>query len=486
MTIRSLDDFYDKVKKRYIDAGQDHTLSYYDDLSLSEKESLLKELDSIDVEKLSSFLLQAAASSCTSSGDSVNIFEPFDGPVESTDSSGVDDWQKLGIEAIGKSQVCALVLAGGQGTRLGFEGPKGMYKLKMSYKGNEKSLFQLVSERILKLQLLTSGVVPFYIMTSPMNHDITKKYFQDNNYFGLQAENVILFPQGVLPCTDMDGKIIMQTKSKVFMAPDGNGGIYSSMQNEGIIDDLTKRDIRYIHAFAIDNALVRPCDPVFIGYCLANQADCGNKVVWKKSAHEKVGIMVQNKQNKKPYIVEYSDLDKSVMELMDEKTGKLQYGAGNICNHFYTLTFLKEKVLPNLSDIYHIAKKKIVPYIKDGSVVEEVLEPNGNKLESFIFDVFPLSEKMAILDVNREQEFAPVKNAVSNPSKGDSPLEAMKQLSDLAKLWAHRAEGVDLIEGETDEELLCEISPLTSYGGEGILEHLQKKSLSALKCPFQL
>jgi UDP-N-acetylglucosamine/UDP-N-acetylgalactosamine diphosphorylase len=266
----------------------------------------------------------------------------------------------------------------------------------------------------------------------------------------------------------------METASKVAMAPDGNGGIYPSLHNSGMLEDMSKRGIKYLHVFSIDNALTKPADPAFIGYCISKEADCGNKVVWKANAHEKVGVIAEKAG--KSCVVEYSDITKEMAERADDE-GRLVFGAGNICNHFYTMDFLQNAVLPNLGNMYHVARKKI-PFYDDKS--KQTVKPdanNGMKLESFIFDVFPFSQRMAVLDVVREEEFAPVKNAPGSPS--DSPDTARAYLSTLAKKWVTDSGGI--LKG--DVESMCEVSPLTSYGGEGLEELVKDKELV---CPFSL
>lgn len=225
-----------------------------------------------------------------------------------------------------------------------------------------------------------------------------------------------------------------------------------------------------------------PCKTAFIGFCISRNADCGNKVVWKTDPHEKVGVMAL--RDEKPCIVEYSDIDTDTAEQIDPKTGKLLYGAGNICNHFFTVDFLRNVVLPNMNAIYHVAHKKIPFYDSETNQTVTPTTNNGVKLESFIFDVFPLSEKMAIYEVKRNEEFAPVKNASGSPI--DSPDSARQMISDQAVRWVTRA-GIILRNsdrnGTADDNDLCEISPLVSYAGEGIEEHLQGKEIV---CPFNL
>mmetsp|Transcript_32986 Transcript_32986/g.49831 ORF Transcript_32986/g.49831 Transcript_32986/m.49831 type:complete len:457 (+) Transcript_32986:184-1554(+) len=451
-----------RIRERYENAGQGHVLEYYDTLSSDElkKKAFLEQLSSISVEHLSDYLTKAKAMVNHSTGN----ITPFSGSVVSSDDENSGEWKKIGMNAIQNGHVAALVLAGGQGTRLGYNGPKGCFNIGLPSK---KTLFQLLSERIMKLQSDTEGKLSLYVMTSPLNHDETVSFFEKHNNFGIVVN---FFPQGMLPClNDEDGKIILEGKEKVSMAPDGNGGIYTALENTGMLNQMQAAGVKYLHVFSIDNALCRPADPIFVGYCISVQADCGNKVLWKKNAHEKVGVMAE--QDGKPCILEYSDLSKEMAE--SKKDGKLLFGAANICNHFYTLNFIRDRVLPNMANLYHVAHKKI-PYF-DGKSLVTPTSPNGYKLESFIFDVFPLSEKMAIMNVTRENEFAPVKNATGS----DSPESACRMVSDFSKRMMIEAEAI--LDGNQNDSI-CEVSPLTSYAGEGLKEYSGRR----ISCPFSL
>jgi UDP-N-acetylglucosamine/UDP-N-acetylgalactosamine diphosphorylase len=451
----------EQLHARFLAAGQGHVFAYVNELSEDETTALFNQLASFHVESLAGFL-QAARIDVSATAGTITPFVSKSPPV--TEDSSNSTIQTVGLDAIRKGHVAALVLAGGQGTRLGYDGPKGMYDIGLP---SGKTLFHMICDRIHKLTLLAGGgSIPFYVMTSPLNHDATVQYFKDHDNFGL--ETVQCFPQGMLPCLTEDGKIIMETRSAVAMAPDGNGGIYPSMKHTKVLDDMTKRGVQYLHVFSIDNALVKPADPMFIGHCIHTQADCGNKVLWKVHAHEKVGVMAE--MDHKPCIVEYSDITKEMAEQTDEN-GRLVFGAGNICNHFYTLDFIHNVVNPNLGDMYHIARKQIPCY--DPVTASQSVTP-GIKLESFIFDVFPLSKNMAVVDVERSQEFAPVKNATG----ADSPETARAMVSALAKQWVEAAGGTVVGDGGD-----AEIGPLTSYAGEGLEDLVKGKEFT---CPFSL
>lgn len=470
-----------RVRQKYQEAGQEQVLDHFDQLSETEKLTLLEALQGIEVERLAS-LLESAQNVPTP--DSTTI-QPFQGAVASLSSSDpvvVKEWRTTGMKAIQEGRVAALVLAGGQGTRLGFAGPKGMFDIGLP---SHRTLFQLMTERIRKLSLLATNNtstknIPFYIMTSPLNHKDTVAYFEQNNYFGLGSDTISFFQQGMLPCLTTEGKIILECAGTVAMAPDGNGGIYPSMQSSGVLDTMTARGIEYLHVFSIDNALVKPVDPIFIGYCISVNADCGNKVVWKAHPHEKVGVVASRGTSGQPCIVEYSEITTEMAEQCNKDTGRLVYGAANICNHFYTLQFIRDSILPNMGSLYHVATKKIPYYDTTTKTTITPTTNNGIKLETFIFDVFPLSERMAILDVERSEEFAPVKN--ESGSATDSPDTARTMLSQLAQKWMMHA-GATLVGQHEDASAVCEISPMTSYAGEG-LEKIAKGQ--EIQCPFSL
>jgi len=462
-------------------AGQSHILAHLPDSAIPQADKLafLRSIDDgVPLEKLDGYLKGALEEEeFLKNFDPANVpaseaIEPFAGETASTTNEAqaglLKESYDAGFAAAGKGEVAALLLAGGQGTRLGYDGPKGMYDIGLP---SHKTLFQLMAERIKKLSEMSGGKVPFYIMTSPLNHKATTEYFAKNDNFGI---DVTFFPQGTLPAITPEGKMILETPTKLALAPDGNGGIYPALVKHGIIEDMKSRGIKYIHAFGVDNALVKPADPTFVGYCVKQDADVGNKVLWKTSPGEKVGVVAS--KGGKPCIVEYSDISKEMSERRGED-GRLVFGAGNICNHFYTLDFLENTIVPNLGSMYHIARKKIPYYDADAKETVKPTANNGIKLESFIFDVFPLSKRMAVLDVARVEEFSPVKNPPGTDS--DSPDTARALFSGVARMWLERA-GAKLV-GDLESDQ-CEVSPLKSFGGEGLGEYEGKE----VSCPFSI
>ncbi|ETE60558.1 UDP-N-acetylhexosamine pyrophosphorylase-like protein 1 [Ophiophagus hannah] len=290
-------------------------------------------------------------------------------------------------------------------------------------------------------------------MTSEFTLGPTEKFFRDHNYFNLDKSNVIMFEQRMLPAVTFDGKVILEEKGKIAMAPDGNGGLYRALVDHKILADMQQRGVQFLHVYCVDNILVKMADPVFIGFCVSKGADCGAKVV------------------------EYSEI---AAETAEERhpDGRLVYWAGNICNHFFSLRFLWEVAEQFESQLMpHVAIKK-VPYVDEEGRRVEPLEPNGIKLEKFVFDVFPFA---------KEEEFSPLKNA--DTAARDTPTTARRSILSQHYRWAIKAGGRFVAQGGQpipekesffqDEEppAVCEISPLVSYFGEGLEKYMRGKNL---------
>lgn len=264
----------------------------------------------------------------------------------------------------------------------------------------------------------------------------------------------------------MEGKIMLDTTSHVAVAPDGNGGLYAatraplspSQKSHTVLSDLVDRGIQYVHAYCVDNCLVKVADPVFLGYCIARQADCAAKVVPKTSPTESVGVVAR--RGDKFSVVEYSEITKEQAELRNPKTGELMLNAGNIANHFYTTAFLQSVESFENELAYHIARKKIPTIdLQTGEIVKPS-KPNGMKLELFVFDVFPFTKNFAVLEVARKEEFSPLKNAPGTGS--DDPNTSRRDLLDQHRRFLENA-GAQL-----KEDVEIELSPLVTYAGEGL------------------
>jgi UDP-N-acetylglucosamine/UDP-N-acetylgalactosamine diphosphorylase len=469
------------LKKTYEDAGQGQVFAFYDSLSSDERGALYEQLSQLKPDYINTITERALnAPAPTAAGDTK--LEPLpDSAVASildSPASDIAGWYDSGIDLIAAGKVAVLLLAGGQGTRLGSSAPKGCYNIGLP---SAKSLFQIQAERIRKIQELAAKkagkaevVVPWYVMTSGPTRGPTETFFRENGYFGLEEANVFFFEQGVLPCISNDGKIMLESKSRVAVAPDGNGGIYNGLVVAGVLDDMRKRGVEHVHAYCVDNCLVKMVDPVFIGFSAAKNVDIATKVVRKRNASESVGLILL--KNGKPDVVEYSEIDTATAEAEDPKqAGVLLFRAANIVNHYYSARFL-ETIPQWVHELpHHIARKKI-PCV-DPATGEQIkpAKPNGIKLEQFIFDVFPRLplDKFASMEVRREDEFSPLKNA---PGTGeDDPETSRRDIMTQGKRWVEAA-GATVV-GERAAEGV-EVSPLISYGGEG-LDYLKGKEITA-------
>ncbi|KAI9677184.1 MAG: UDP-N-acetylglucosamine pyrophosphorylase [Trizodia sp. TS-e1964] len=471
------------LKSKFEKAGQGQVFAFYNDLDIPEKAALYGQLQSIDPIYINKITERALNPPKASDGDKGPLLEPL--PESATASildsaeEDIEKWYSSGLQLIAQNKVAVVLMAGGQGTRLGSSAPKGCFDIGLASK---KSLFQIQAERILKVQQLAgnlhsnqSVVVPWYVMTSGPTIKPTEQFFESNHYFGLKKENVIFFEQGVLPCISNEGKILLESKSKVAVAPDGNGGIYSALITSAVISDMRKRAIEHIHAYCVDNCLVRVADPTFIGFSASKNVAIATKVVRKRNATESVGLILL--KNGKPDVVEYSEIDKEIAEANDpKKPDVLKFRAANIVNHYYSFGFLESipEWAHNLP--HHIARKKI-PFIdtQSGEKIKPE-KPNGIKLEQFVFDVFPMVDlsQFACMEVRREDEFSPLKNA--RGAGEDDPDTSKRDLHNQGARWVKSAGGTVVSESESTSGV--EISPLISYdvqdtnswakGGEGL------------------
>ena len=470
------------LRMKYVNAKQEHVFTFFDDLSKDEQAAFFHQLSEFDPEHINAITDRALNPPKASSEPDVLEPLPESATASVLDSApkALEGWYNAGLDLVAKNTVAVLLLAGGQGTRLGSSAPKGCYDIGLP---SHKSLFQIQAERIRKVQRLAekhsnqaigSVTVPWYVMTSGPTRGPTESYFKEHSYFGLKAENVIIFEQGVLPCISNEGKILLESKSKVAVAPDGNGGIYQALITSNVMEDMRKRGIQHIHAYCVDNCLAKVADPAFLGFSAAKNVDIATKVVRKRNATESVGLILL--KNGKPDVVEYSEIDSETAEAKDPKQPDvLKFRAANIVNHYYSFKFLE--TIPQWAHKlpHHIARKKIAHVNTDTGDNVKPEKPNGIKLEQFIFDVFPMLdlEKFACMEVRREDEFSPLKNGKGTGE--DDEDTSRNDIMQQGQRWLTNAGAVVVTEGENKG---VEVSPLISYGGEG-LETLKGKEVIA-------
>ncbi len=417
-------------------AGQDDLLKHLESLSGDTRATLERDILSQDWEELK--VLHAEKSTASLSDNVSADLKPMPFKI-AADDLRYDYWKETGEILLGKGQVAAFLVAGGQGSRLGFEGPKGMFDIGLP---SHKSLFQLQAERLQNLAAQVGHAIPWCIMTSPLNHEATVNFFIENNFFGMDRQNVRFFEQGTICALTPDGKAVLDGDDHLALVPDGNGGCFRALAQSGTLAWLIERGVKYVFLYSVDNALCRVCDPAFIG-ALASEGRSmsASKVVHKANANEKVGIFAF--QNRKPGVVEYSDLPEEYRD-MTNPDGSLTFDGGNIAIHLFKIEGLRKLQTSKLP--WHTARKTVCGIEKCW------------KFEQFLFDAFPQLGSMMPFGVIREEEFSPVKNADGN----DSPKTARQMIGQLHRDWLRKA-NVDV-----NPNKLYEISPAISYAGENL------------------
>lgn len=330
---------------------------------------------------------------------------------------------ELGKDVIQNNQYAVVTVAGGQGTRLGHDGPKGTYKIKTI--NGEKYIFEILCE-IMKEANQTFGVeIPWYIMTSEENNSETVKFFEKHKYFGYNPKKINFFIQSKMPVMSKDGKILVDKNYRVKEASDGHGGIFNSMKRAGIIDELSEKNIKWIFTCGVDNILVNMVDPYLIGLAIDKKCKVATRSLIKNSPSEKIGVLC--KQNNRVKVIEYTELPEDMAKEVDSK-GNLRFGESHVMFNLFSLEAIKK--IANESLPYHIAFKKN-EYINSNGELVKPESPNSYKFESFIFDSFEMFDDMAILRAKREDEFAPIKNATGV----DSPETAINLYNNF---WSKR------------------------------------------------
>lgn len=384
----------EQAKEKLKIYGQEHVLQYYDELSENEKEALLAQIDVTDM----SVLAECGHREELAKKGKITPLAAMQLPEIEKNQ---DAFESAGLGAIRQGKVGAVLLAGGMGTRLGSDDPKGMYNVGLT---KELYIFQCLINNLMDVVHQSETWIELFIMTSDKNHEATVKFLEEHKFFGYRKEYVHFFRQEMAAATDYQGKIYLEEKGKLSTSPNGNGGWFVSMKNAGLLDLVKKEKIEWLNVFAVDNVLQRIADPVFIGATITKNCTVGAKVVKKNAPDEKVGVMCL--EDGRPSIVEYYELTEELMNAKDEN-GDPAYYFGVILNYLFCVPELL-KILDNKLPL-HIVEKKI-PYLDEEGNLVKPESPNGFKFENLVLDMIHQMPSCLPFEVVREKEFAPIKN----------------------------------------------------------------------------
>ena len=396
-----MEDNLEEVKTILKKYGQEHLLNHYEKLDEAHKKKLLKQIDEIDFE-LANNLYESTKKEVKNNKDEIT-------PIDYLDKFKLGDkykyYEDIGKKAIKDGKLAVVTMAGGQGTRLGHDGPKGTYDIGLD---SHKSLFELLCDGIKQEGKKYGVTIPWFIMTSKENNKATEIFFKENKYFGYEKDkNLFFFIQGELPMMDTEGKILIGEDGLIKLAADGHGGIYESLVKTGMTKKMREMGVEWVFIGGVDNCLVKMVDPVLMGIAIDKKVTVACKSVVKANPHERVGVFCR--RNGKPNVIEYTEITDEMAEARD-KDGELLYGESHILCNLFSVDAVERMGAEPLP--YHVAYKKATYIDKDGNLVKPD-SPNAYKFEAFLFDAFSEVDDMAILRVKREEEFAPVKNADS-------------------------------------------------------------------------
>lgn len=459
------DDLLHRLTARLQPEGQTHLLRFWEELTPLERRGLAEQIDALDLplvnrlyrEQLSTVRDPALASQLASSAQTLEDIERAGG----ADEAAVQD---VGRQLWQAGRAGVIIVAGGSGSRLGFSQPKGMYPIGPV---SGVSLFQWLIEKIVAASRRYGARIPLYLMTSPVTHDATVAFLDEHRRFGLPREDLRIFEQATLPALDAaSGQILLEAKDRLALAADGTGGLLRALLRHGMLDDMRLRGLDHLCYANIDNPLASICDAGFLGRHARADADVTTQVVRKRAPDEPLGTMLRI--GERVQMVEYSELPPSLAR-QTERDGGLRFWNGNIAVHVFRREFLQRAA--ELSLPFHAASKR-VPYIDERGSAVEPESPNAVKLEQFIFDAFPLAERVKVVEVERSSHFAAVKNRSGSPE--DSPETVRAQLLALHRRWLAEA-GF-----RPEPDALVEISPLLA---QDAAELCQRASEGAVMHP---
>lgn len=392
--------------------GQEHLIQFYDELTDTQKRTLEKQLDELDFSYVDIYKNRDRNESSQNA-----FYEPLEAMRLEDIEQDSEQFERAGISALKECKIGAVLLAGGQGTRLGFDKPKGMFNIGIN---KELYIFERIINNILDVVNKTGCFIPLFIMTSAKNDEETRNFFREKNYFGYDRQYVYFFVQSMAPSIDYNGRFYLEDKDKISLSPNGNGGWFASMVSSGLLSDIKKMGVEWLNVFSVDNVLQRIADPVFVGATIMSGCPSSAKVVKKATPEERVGVMC--KKNGKPSIVEYYELTEEMKNARD-RHGEPAFNYGVILNYMFRI---KELLAINDNTLLnHMAEKKI-PYINEKGEYIVPDTPNGYKFETLILDMINMLDDCLVFEVERKKEFAPVKN-----KEGADSIDTARELLKL-------------------------------------------------------
>ncbi|MGF1453123.1 MAG: UTP--glucose-1-phosphate uridylyltransferase [Opitutales bacterium] len=442
------------LKERFAAAGQEQVFAYWDELSEGQRTALCEQAEQIDLAEVDELYRTLVAGGGEAAVD-YSTAEPAPYVPLPRHGGDAQEWAQMvdiGEDALRAGRVAAFTVAGGQGTRLGFDGPKGTFPVTPV---RQATLFQLFAEKVRAARERYAAAIPWFIMTSEINHEATELFFRENNFFGLPGDDVVFFRQGLMPAISPEGKILLEDKGKIAMSPDGHGGSLRALVRSGACKRMAESGIDFISYFQVDNPLVKCLDPAFIGYHLNSGSEMSSKMLPKAYPKEKVGNFAV--MDDKTCVIEYSDLPD---ELAEKRTadGDLAFNGGSIAIHILDRQFV-ERIGGDNTDVklpFHRANKKVAVYDPGEGKPVKPDKPNGVKFEMFVFDALPFARHPIIIETAREDDFSPVKNAEGV----DSPASARADQLREAGRWLRNAGATIATDHTGLPEVAVEITPL--------------------------
>ena len=438
---------YQEAEKLLAKCSQEHVLKHWKKLNKKEREALLEQIATIDPKSVSR--CRDALGKGAEVPDSSKGKAP---KVAVLKGKKLAEARAAGEVELSEGRVAALLVAGGQGSRLGYDGPKGCYEIGPI---TNAPLFYFHARKILARSIRYGASIPFYVMTSEANNAATVQCFEENDYFGLNPDDVFFFTQGMWPGMSAEGKIILDQPGHIFMSPDGHGGLLAALKRSGALADMKKRGIKSVFFFQVDNPLVEIADPAFIGYHVMNKSEYSLKLCAKRDPKEKVGMPMRFGDTYR--MVEYTEMTDEQCNRKD-KSGKLYFLYGSPAIHVFDRAFLEREAARPMP--LHLAFKKI-PYVDEKGEVVKPSEPNGYKFEKFIFDILPNAKTATFLAFDPKDEFSPVKNAEG----ADSPASCKADMQAKWRSWLKEC-GVTV-----DESVPVEIDPVYALDAEDLKEN---------------